>query len=1017
MMLTSPALGISPEAYRMGLGLALVALAMLSAIAGRVIWQQRRRERQLWQQQEQQLRQQLQQAEKTQQALQHTLGQLRQTAELSQFALKGAGDGVWDWDNLHGTVLYSHRYREILGFSNESDFPNETDSWRALVHPDDEAEVLAGIRRYFQSPPTTADQQNPSYLSEYRLRCKDGSYKWLASRGTVVMRDEHGKPIRMTGTLTDISERKQAEENQLHALLEAAPTAMLLVHQSGQIHYANRNSTQLFGYSNQELLEMNVDLLAPTDSRARHAMLRQKFQGTAHLYQMGSYRQISAQRKDSQQVAVEVHLSGVTISNQSFIIVSLRDITERLRAEATLRQSEERLQEIIEAMPVSVFIKDANSRFVLMNHACEVQLGIDFANLQGNNGGQFFSPIQLEQLLANEREIFLQRQMIDYEETVWNFALEENRFVRTFKKPVYDQAGQPACLICVSVDITENRRIEQALLNLNEHLEERVASRTLELDLAKKLDEAASMTKGKFLANMSHEIRTPMNGVIGLAYLALKTDLNPKQRDYLEKIHTAGEHLIGIIDDILDFSKVEAGKLEIESVEFELDAVFKNMNSLIANKAEVKGVRLVIEIAPGVPNELRGDPLRLGQILINFVNNAIKFSGHGDVVVRVSVLRRDTHRCHLRFEVEDDGIGIAPDLAPKLFHSFQQADASTTRQFGGTGLGLAICKQLAELMHGEIGVNSQPGQGSTFWLNLWLTLGQSRPCPISMAEAHRAAPAQLAGVHILLTEDNPFNQQIASELLEQAGAIVVLANNGREALDLLEKTRFDCILMDVQMPVMDGLSATRALRSNSALASIPVIAMTANASNEDRQLCAESGMNDFLSKPIQPQLLYDIICRWLPCQQGANAGQATAPTTEPTTEPTAQPTAEQTTEPSSAAPALFKLSVLADLLGGNSEKVHTFALKFLDVTHSSLQELEPLLAAQDITGIARLGHRMKSSARSVGATQFADLCQSLEQLTEPDRLSEARQIKLQLEALFEQIEPALRQAVDNSGNK
>jgi PAS domain S-box-containing protein len=990
-MLSNPA---PPEVLM--LWLTLAALLLLGIISGWIIWQQRQRQQQMWQEQ-QNLAQQLQQAEKTLQTQQYTISQLRQSAELSQFALKGAGDGVWDWDNQHGTVLYSRRYREILGFTDETDFPNEVDSWRSRVHPDDEAAVVAGIRRYFQRAPIGRDQETASYISEYRVKCKDGSYKWLVSRGTVILRDQGGNPNRMTGTITDISERKQAEERQLHAMLEASPDAMLLVRQSGQIHYANTHATELFGYGGQELLDMNVDHLAPLDLRARHTQLREKFHGEVQHYKMGAYRQITAQRKDGQEVAVEVSLSGLRISNQMFIVATLRDVTERMRAEAALRQSEERLHEIIEAMPVAIFIKDAESRFILMNHACEVQLGIAFAELQGNNGSHFFSQAQLEHFLANDRETFAQRHMIDYEETVWNFALEENRFVRTFKKPIYDPAGQPACLICVSVDITENRRAERALLNLNEHLEERVASRTRELDLAKKQAEEASLTKGKFLANMSHEIRTPMNGVIGMAYLALKTDLTAKQRDYLEKIHAAGEHLLGIIDDILDFSKIEAGKLEIEMVDFRLDAVLKNLGSLITGKAEAKGLRLLHDIAPDVPNDLRGDPLRLGQILINFANNAIKFSDRGEIIIRARVEQREAARCQLRFEVQDSGIGISAETLSKLFQSFQQADASTTRQFGGTGLGLAICKQLVDLMQGEIGVDSQPGRGSTFWFRVTLPICQRQPEHLAGAGQMDLPECQLQGIHILLAEDNAFNQQIASELLEDAGAIVVLANNGREALDLLQKTRFDCILMDVQMPVLDGLEATRQIRSDASIAHIPIIAMTANASNEDRQLCIDCGMDDFVSKPIQPKLLYNIICQWLPKPPGTNP----------------PPRSTQHALPDSAAERVLDLSVLADLLGGNSEKIHKFALKFGEVTRQGLQELGQTLQEGKLPHIRELGHRMKSSARSVGAGQFADLCQHLEQLSEPDGLVEAGAIKCQLDQLFSRIEQELKQEIDN----
>ena len=959
---------------------------------------------------------------------QDNLAQLRRSEELAKFALKGAGDGVWDLNAESGAVHYNQRYRELLGYDDEAEFPNQAHVWRSLVHPDDVPEMNAGIKRYYQTPPPSdLDGKSLTYISEYRMRHRDGSWRWMASRGTVVKRDEEGRPLRMTGTLTDITERKQAEEEQVRTILDASPDVMLLVSQSGQIHFANQPAVTLFGYAKQELIGMNVDVLVPDSLREQHAILREGYIAQAQGEGMASYRQIAARRKNGQHVAIEVSLSGLRMSGANYVIVTLRDITLRKQSEDALRQSEERLHEIIEVMPVAIFIKDQQSRFILMNHACEVQIGIPFAELEANNGSHYFSAEQLAHYLRNDQQTFLGRKMIEYEETIWNFTLEENRFVRTFKKPVYDEAGNPSYIICVSVDITESRRAERALIDLNEHLEERVARRTRELDLAKQVAEEASATKGRFLANMSHEIRTPMNGVIGMAYLALKTELTPKQRDYLEKIHSAGEHLLGIIDDILDFSKIEAGKLEIENVDFTLDTVIKNLNNLVTGRAETKGLTLEYDIASEVPRELRGDPLRLGQILINFTNNAIKFSSHGSVKIRARLIDCQSGEMEpdppdnpvqadagtavcLRFEVEDNGIGISDVTKAKLFQSFQQADASTTRQYGGTGLGLVICKQLVELMQGEIGVRSTLGQGSIFWFTVRLALA-IKPQDGTPLVAHAASSKPLAGSRILLAEDNAFNQQIAIELLEDAGAIVCLANNGKEALDLLRQTNFDCVLMDVQMPVLDGMAATRQIRQDPQLAALPVIAMTANASNEDRQRCVDGGMDDFVSKPIHPQLLYETIRKWLPGQFLPPGVMPPVPGTAALTEADAAAPATSATVPAGSA---IDLGVLAALLGGDADKVKKFSQKFLAVSHQSLQEIDSAFLASNLLTINAIGHKMKSSARAVGADGFARLCEILEQLHGEEGLHQVAGISRQMWQLLEQISHSIDHSIDHS---
>ncbi len=390
-----------------------------------------------------------------------------------------------------------------------------------------------------------------------------------------------------------------------------------------------------------------------------------------------------------------------------------------------------------------------------------------------------------------------------------------------------------------------------------------------ELSRAKDEAESASRFKSGFLANMSHEIRTPMNTIIGMAQLALRNDAEQNRSDYLNKILVSGEHLLGVIDDILDFSKIEAGRLVLENTSFDLAQIRKTLSNLVGWKATEKNLEICFNFDSDIPPRLCGDPLRLSQILINYANNAIKFTHHGIIVIHAQKMSEDESSVLLRFDVRDTGIGISAEQKSLLFQPFQQAHSSTSRHYGGSGLGLAISKRLAELFAGEVGVESELGQGSTFWFTARLAKEMASSQPAGQdgkrAQESRKHPslARLEGVRVLLVEDHPFNQQVAVEFLEQAGATVSCADNGMDALERLRDEQFDCVLMDAHMPVMDGMEATRQIRANAALMRLPVIAMTANVSREERNHYLAAGMDDFIGKPFKPDTLYSTIAKWV----------------------------------------------------------------------------------------------------------------------------------------------------------
>jgi two-component system, sensor histidine kinase and response regulator len=1019
------------------------------------------------------------------------LGRARQDAQLARQQIIGISNALplvafqmqTSSQGVHRYNVINERIKDVLGVSAEELLSDAELRWR-YVHEEDKVYAQQALRAAAQALRQGGKLQKVEIIVRFNF---NNSLHWILFSGTPSS-IESDRSVIWNGFYQDVTEKKHAEDElkdseAYNKMLFQESHRCLVVHDPKANCYVDCNmaAVKLYGLSSrEELLGKNpLDFSAPyqydgIDSKT--AMERQDHSALEHGIEAFEWRM---QRANGEIWDAMVYLMLFNYRGQQLLQFTIDDITDRKRIEKKNLFN----RYVVENSGPMIWIDTETAQITYANKAALEHFGLPYEQCIGMAVSEFDPDFDMANFPRNLA------------------------YLRETGKPVsFESRHRRANGEMLNVDITiflaEDDERVQMITTVKDITAQKIAE--AEMIRAKDIAEDAAQMKSDFLANMSHEIRTPMNAILGLSYLALKTELNPKQSDYILKIQQSGQHLLGIINDVLDFSKIEAGKLSVENCEFDLESLLENVANLIAEKASEKGLELVFAAGLDVPNYLIGDSLRLSQILINYANNAIKFTEQGEIEVIIRVRQLFDQQALLYFAVRDTGIGLTNEQIDRLFQSFQQADTSTSRKYGGTGLGLAISKKLAELMGGEVGVESVHGQGSTFWFTAKLGLSSQihsahmpslnlrgrhilvvddnqsarmvladmltnmsfvvsqacsgleaieeikqaahhmpfdvvlldwqmpgingietaqliqkldlQFCPkiaiitaygrddvlpeckkigieyilnkpvnasmmfdslmqllgdakVSVVLPEQAEPAidltniaHIQGAKVLLAEDNLLNQMVASEILMGLGLHVDVADNGRIALEMAQAQHYDLVLMDMQMPEMDGLEAARRLRALPSLVDLPVIAMTANAMQVDRERCMAAGMIDFVAKPIEPDELCRTLLRWLkPHAEHAMAIQPAA-------------VCKQLPEKIRGLDRVKGLRCA----GGDDAQYLQMLLDFSLQQATVVDQIRKSLAQHDDVNAERLSHAFKGAAHDIGATSLQRVAAAVE---------------------------------------
>lgn len=854
--------------------------------------------------------------------------------------LEGTNVGTWEWNVQSGETIFNQRWAQIVGYTLEELEPISIETWTRLAHLEDLKKSEELLKMHFRG-------EIAYYEFESRIKHKCGEWVWVLDRGKVISWDELGNPLMMMGTHQDISDAKDLEEGlkeseeKYKSLVENIPgiTYRCRYDNEWTMIFISKNIKDISGYESGELIGNHIiafnELIYFEDQNLVKNSIQKAIDDNSRW-------EIEYRIKHRDESIRYVYESGRAIVDSSgeveYLDGFILEISDKKRYQKELEETKRRLETTIKASKIGLWEFDMVKDSIYWNRSSFNMLGYEDGEfeLDYQTWISLIHPDDREKIdrdlksQIENRSSFIIEFRFKHKDGSWFWIDGRGEVVE------YGVDGAPTKMSGIHIDKNLQKRQEEELLK------------------QKEIAEVANMAKSQFLANMSHEIRTPLNAVIGFSEILSRTNLNEKQKNLTSKIESSSKILLGIISDILDSSKIEAGKLEFEIKELSFEELISKLRDLFAQSATKKGVELYFDIDKEIPKVVLGDELRISQVLANLLSNAIKFTQKGRVVFKLENLQKSNKSALIGFSIEDSGIGMSGDVLSSLFQPFVQADSSTTRKYGGTGLGLDISQKIVKALGGEIRATSKEGVGSKFYFELNFDVVSWDKIEIKTKEEHSYS---LLGLRVLLVEDNEVNVEVLSMILKSDGARVDVANNGKEGVLKLSNGTYDVILMDIQMPIMSGYEATKAIRDSGN--KIPIIALSANVMKEDIQRAYECGVDDYLTKPINRDELYKKIAKLCNLEiQTKNS-------------------IKSSNKDSSIASKVLDLDVLRGAISDKSmiSRLYEMFLKDLNSKYSNIIEL---LREDSLDSAKSLVHSLKGSSGNVGAMELFFLSQKID---------------------------------------